>query len=73
MVTVSDFGSGVGHYFGYSVVVSGEAAAAVWFVEAFLAEGASFRYPFLLWYWGSVVLVEFGDVVNGVGVVGGVF
>ena len=74
MVTVSDFSSNVGHYLGYSVVVSGD-ATAVWFVETFFAEDASFGYPFpfLLWYRGAVVVVEFGDVVDGVGVVGGCF
>ena len=72
MLTVSDSNSDVGYYFCYSVVVSGGATAG-WFVDSFLAEGASFGYPFFLWYWGAVVVVEFGDVGDGVGCVGGYF
>ena len=72
MVSFTYFNSGVGHLFGYSVDVSGD-TTAVWFVEPFLAEGASFGYPFFLWYWGAVVVVEFGDVGDGVGCVGGCF
>lgn len=72
-VTILDFGGDVGHYLCNSVVIAGAAAAAVWFAEAFLAEGACFRYPIFLWYGSAVVVVEFGDVVDGVGVVGRVF
>ena len=72
MASFSYFSSGVGHYFGSTVVVSGD-ATAVWFVESFLADGASFGYPFFLWYWSTVVVVEFGAVGDGVGGVGGCF
>ena len=71
MVAFLYFSRDIGHLFGYSVVITGD-TTAVWFVESFPAEGASFGDPFFLWYWSAVV-VEFGDVGDGVGCVGGCF
>ena len=69
MFAFPHLGRDITHDFVYSVNVAGD-TAAVWFVESSPTEGASLGNPFLLWYRGVVIVVEFCDVGDRVGCVG---